>query len=299
MDYVDMLLNRLDGEMESKVPAHALVCFSHPETGRKLSRMVSEVILSRTEKSLITLLYFTPNINRLMVEEPIDILQSKMLTDFKPNSEKSKITMRLFIRESADWDSEIRKIADEQNCNLVFVGFNPYEIKLVDAEKYIRLKNDLSITETAALAQFEEHEADILKNISSLFDRNRNATCLFLDNGVKEINQVFIPVLCKADVHIFSFLYQAALKEKVHVMVWDAVGILLSDPRMQKLYQQIVKKSDGRVQLWDANKKIEKEFMETQDLLIIGLEGWRKLAATPLNWKKSLPSALIIKNTTT
>ena len=58
-------------------------------------------------------------------------------------------------------------------------------------------------------------------------------------------------------------------------------------------------KSDGRVQLWDANKKIEKEFMETQDLLIIGLEGWRKLAATPLNWKKSLPSALIIKNTTT
>jgi hypothetical protein len=53
------------------------------------------------------------------------------------------------------------------------------------------------------------------------------------------------------------------------------------------------------VQLWDANKKIEKEFMETQDLLIIGLEGWRKLAATPLNWKKSLPSALIIKNTTT
>ena len=298
MDFVDMLLNRLDGELEPKVPAHALVCFSHPETGRKLSQMVSEIILSKTEKSFITLLYFIPNTVGQSDDEPIEILQHKLLADFKPKSEKSKITMRLFIKESVDWVTEIRKMAEEQSCNLLFIGFDRNEITLGDAEKFIRLKNDQAITETAVLAQFGAQEADRLKNISALLDRNRKVTSVFLDNGLSEISHVFIPVLSKADVHIFSFLYQAALKEHVHVMVWDAVGILLSDPKMQKLYQHIVKKSDGRVQLWDANKKIEKDFMKTQDLLIIGIEGWSKLAATPLYWKEALPSVLIIKDIT-
>lgn len=298
MDFVDMLLNRLEGELESKVPVHALVCFSHPEAGKKLNQIVSEIILSKSDKSLITLLYLIPNTKKLLDDEPLDVLQHRILTDFKPKADKSKITMRLFIRESIDWDTEIRNMTDEQGCNLLFIGFNRNEITLADVAKYIRLKNGLSITETAVFAQFEGQEADRLKNISALFDRNKKVTSLFLDNGRLDINNIFIPVLCKADVHIINLLYQAALKEQVHVMVWDAVGILLSDPRLQKLFQQIVKKSDGRVQLWDANKKIEKDFMEKQDLLIIGIEGWSKLAATPLNWKESLPSALIIKDIT-
>lgn len=298
MDFVDMLLNRLDGELEPKIPAHALVCFSHPETGKKLSKMVSEIILSKTEKSFITLLYLIPNTTGLSDDEPIEVLQHKLLADFKPKAEKSKITMRLFIRESVDWVTEIRKMTEEQSCNLLFIGFDCNEISLGDAEKFIRLKNDQTITETTALAQFGAQEADRLKNISALLDRNKKVTSIFLDNGLVEINHVFIPVLSKADVHIFSFLYQAALKEHVHVMVWDAVGILLSDPKIQKLYQHIVKKSDGRVQLWDANKKIDKDFMETQDLLIIGIEGGIKLASTPLYWKDVLPSTLIVKDIT-
>jgi hypothetical protein len=68
---------------------------------------------------------------------------------------------------------------------------------------------------------------------------------------------------------------------------------------MQKLYQYIVKKTDGRVHLWNDDRKIEEDFIRGQDLVIIGVEGWVKLINAPLPWKEVLPSTLIIKDITT
>lgn len=296
MDFVDILLNRIDGEPEHRGAAHALVCFTKIETGKRLCKLASETVLPKTEKTSITLLYFVHNMQELMQDEPAEMLQNRLLADFKPKSEKSRITMRLFIREHAEMVNEIRKTAEEQGSNLLLIGLCHDEIDLGEAEKYMRLKNEPTNSEAAILAQLGEKEAETLKQVSSLLERNRIPTGIFLDNALTEINQIFIPLLCKADMHIFTFIYQAAQKENVEIMVWDAMGIIQSGPKMQKLYQFIVKKSDGRVHLWDDNKKIEKEFIQRQDLLITGIDGWNRLVDTPLTWKDSLPSTLIIKD---
>lgn len=296
MDFVDILLNRIDGEPEHRGAAHALVCFTKIETGKRLCKLASETVLPKTEKTSITLLYFVHNMQELMQDEPAEMLQNRLLADFKPKSEKSRITLRLFIREHAEMVNEIRKTAEEQGSNLLLIGLCHDEIDLGEAEKYMRLKNKPTNSEAAILAQLGEKEAETLKQVSSLLERNKIPTGIFLDNALTEINQIFIPLLCKADMHIFTFIYQVAQKENVEIMVWDAMGIIQSGPKMQKLYQFIVKKSDGRVHLWDDNKKIEKEFIQRQDLLITGIDGWNRLVDTPLTWKDSLPSTLIIKD---
>jgi len=296
MDFVDMLLNRIDGESELKKPTHALVCFTRLETGKRLNRMVSDIILSKAEKSLITLLYFVDDIEDSPEGEPVEVFQHKILTELNPKSEKNKITIRFFIREYASYTSEIRKIAEEQGCNLVLIGLGEDEVNIKEADKCLRLMNDAISAETATPTQLNEKEDEMLKQVSSLLENNKLPTGIFHDNGLCAINHIFIPVLCKDDIHIFTFIYQAAQKENVQITVWDAVGIIQSGPKMQKLYQFIVKKSDGRVQLWDDNKKIEKEFIQSQDLLISGIDGWNKLIAAPLSWKESLPSILIIKD---
>jgi len=297
MDFVDMLLNRIDGESELKKPTHALVCFTRIETGRRLSSLVSDMMLSRAEKSSITLLHFIDKREETIGEEHIEVTQNRMLADFMPKGEKSKITMRLFIRESGDYLSDMLKTADEQHINLLLVGLATDEMDLRSAQKYGQLKSDPANTDTVILAQFGEEEARTLKNVSALLNRNKVPTGIFLDNGLTEKTHIFIPVLCKADVHIFTFVYQTAQKENVQIMVWDAMGIIQSEPKMQKLYQFIVKKSDGRVHLWDDNKKIEKDFIQDQDLVIIGIDGWSKLLGAPLLWRDALPSTLIIKDT--
>lgn len=296
MDFVDILLNRIDDESQLKKPGHALVCFTRLETGKRLSSLASSILLSRTDKSSITLMYFIDNKEELMGREQIEVYQNRILADFMPKGEKSKITMRLFISESGDYLSATQKMADEQHVNLLLIGLCPDEINIRTAEKYGQLMRDQPDTETAILSQFGEKETVMLKNISGLLNHNKVPTGIFMDKGLGETTRIFIPVLCKADMHIFAFVYQAAQKENVQIMVWDAVGIIQSEPKMQKLYQFIVKKSDGRVHLWDDNKKIEPDFIQHQDLVIIGFEGWRKLICAPLSWRTELPSTLIIKD---
>ena len=299
MDFVDMLLNRFDGESELKKPTNVLVCFTKPDTGKRLSRLAFHVAMSRPDKSALTLLHFMDKKEELSQTEKSNGSQGLILADFMPNGEKSKITMRTFVRESEDHLADIMKMTEEQHCNLVLIGISNEELDLRVVERYSRLRSDPANPMSTILEQFTESECKRLQEISSLVSRNNVPTGIFIDNGLTVIRNIFIPILSKADVHIFTFIYHSAMKEQVRIMIWDAIGIIASEPKMQKLYQYIVKKTDGRVQLWNDDRKIEEDFIRGQDLVIIGVEGWVKLINAPLPWKEVLPSTLIIKDITT
>jgi len=298
MDFVDMLLNRFDGESELKKPTNALICFAQPETGKTVSRLAADIAMSRSGKSAITLLHFIDNEEKIQQTEEMDVYQSRLLAEFMPKGDKSKITMRLFVRDSTDKLADITQMVEEQHCNLVMLGIATNEADIQLVKKYSVLRSDPTRTETSLLELFQEGEAQTMQYISALLNRIKVPTGILIDNGLTVANHIFVPVLSKADVHIFTFVYQIAQREHVQIMVWDAIGIIQSDPKMQRLFQFVVKKTDGHVQLWDDDKKIEQDFIQSRDLVIIGVHGWSKLINTPLPWCDALPSTLIIKDTT-
>ena len=79
-------------------------------------------------------------------------------------------------------------------------------------------------------------------------------------------------------------------------MIWDAIGAIELNPKMQKLQQSFVKKIDEKINIWNNDEKIDTDFIIKQDLCIFGLDGWNKLISTPLSWINQLPSTLIIKD---
>lgn len=294
-----MLLNRFDGESELKKPTNALVCFTQAETGKRLSRLAFQIAMSRPEKSAITLLHLIDKKEERQSTEEAWGNQRMIHADFMPKGERSKITMRTFVKESDDHLADITKMTEEQQCNLVLIGINNDELDLKVVERYSRLRSDPANPTATILEQFTDSEARRLQEISSLVSRNSVPTGIFIDKGLTEGNNIFVPILSKADIHIFTYVHHTAMKESVKIMIWDAIGILESEPKMQKLYQFIVKKTEGRVQLWNDDRKIEEGFIRRQDLVIIGVNGWVKLINTQLPWKESLPSTLIIKDITT
>lgn len=298
MDFADMLLNRFDGEAEMKKPNNALICFSKLETGKTLCKLATYIIRSKSEKSSITLLYSIDKAEEMRYREEMDKYQNKIITDFMPAEERSKITLRLFVQSSDYYHADIMRISEEQKSNLILLGISNSEFNPGLAKKYNQLKNDPTNSDIFILEQFQEREVETLKGINALFNRSTVSAGLFMDSGVTEFRKLFIPILHKADIHIFTYLYRIAQQENVKMMVWDAIGILQSDPKMQKLYQFIVKKTDARIHLWNNNKKIECDFIKEQDLVIMGMEGWGKLISTPLQWTDCLPSTLIVKEKT-
>jgi hypothetical protein len=299
MEIVDLLLKRFDGESELRKPASALVSFSHLETGKKLARLTYQIAMARTERSSLTLLYFLDQRQELLPQDEISVTQSKIGSDFIPKKEKGKITFRTFISDQENHPAEIMRMAAEQGCNLVLRGISCEELHIRQIEQYSLLRRDPANPVTAILAQFPKEQAVILQELTVMMGQNKVPTALFVDNGMQEANHIFLPVLGKSDVHTFTYLYHLAQQEQAEIMVWDAIGIIETEPKLQKLYQFIVKKSDGRVHLWDNDRKIEESFIRKQDLMMIGVEGWSRLTNTPLPWKEQLPSLLIIKDNNT
>lgn len=176
------------------------------------------------------------------------------------------------------------------------VGVNNENLTPEIYQKYIRLKSDPTISEKFIYEQFKEEDASILRDLTVLFDINPVATALFINRDLKKMKNIFIPILGLSDLQVLPLIYiRLSRKENVKLMIWDAIGAIKNYQKIYKIYQSL-KKSDERVELWDINKKIDTEFIKQQDLFIIGLDGWRKLLNTSLEWISDLPSVLIFKD---
>ncbi|MEA4996642.1 hypothetical protein [Petrimonas sulfuriphila] len=294
MEFVDILLKRIEGENELKRPVNALICFSKVKTGKALGALMNKMVRFRPDKSSVTLLNLIDAEQAKHIQDE-NTYKSELFSDIIQLSEANKLSVRTFVKQSENYVEDILRTAEEYNCNLVLLGIGSSVFNSSLWHKYLKLREDNNLPE-AALQQLDEKAASSLNNVSTLLARNKLSTGIFVENNYLDTNQLFVPILYKEDAYSFPYFYQMAKNPDVTVTVWDAIGLMESDQKFQKLFQFIAKKTDGRVKLWDNNKKIELNFIQQQDLMIIGFNGWEKLIGSPLSWTHCLPSVLIIKD---
>lgn len=294
MEFVDILLKRIEGENELKRPVNALICFSKVKTGKALGALMNKMVRFRPDKSSVTLLNLIDAEQAKHIQDE-NTYKSELFSDIIQLSEANKLSVRTFVKQSENYVEDILRTADEYNCNLVLLGIGSSVFNSSLWHKYLKLREDNKLPE-AVLQQLDEKAASSLNNVSTLLARNKLSTGIFVENNYSDTNQLFVPILYKEDAYSFPYFYQMAKNPDVTVTVWDAIGLMESDQKFQKLFQFIAKKTDGRVKLWDNNKKIELNFIQQQDLMIIGFNGWEKLIGSPLSWTHCLPSVLIIKD---
>ncbi|BBD46200.1 MAG: hypothetical protein PHT14_08720 [Petrimonas sp.] len=294
MEFVDILLKRIEGENELKRPVNALICFSKVKTGKALGALMNKMVRFRPDKSSVTLLNLIDAEQAKHIQDE-NTYKSELFSDIIQLSEANKLSVRTFVKQSENYVEDILRTADEYNCNLVLLGIGSSVFNSSLWHKYLKLREENNLPE-AALQQLDEKAASSLNNVSTLLARNKLSTGIFVENNYLDANQLFVPILYKEDAYSFPYFYQMAKNPDVTVTVWDAIGLMESDQKFQKLFQFIAKKTDGRVKLWDNNKKIELNFIQQQDLMIIGFNGWEKLIGSPLSWTHCLPSVLIIKD---
>lgn len=294
MEFVDILLKRIEGENELKRPVNALICFSKVKTGKALGALMNKMVRFRPDKSSVTLLNLIDAEQAKHIQDE-NTYKSELFSDIIQLSEANKLSVRTFVKQSENYVEDILRTTDEYNCNLVLLGIGSSVFNSSLWHKYLKLREENNLPE-AALQQLDEKAASSLNNVSTLLARNKLSTGIFVENNYLDANQLFVPILYKEDAYSFPYFYQMAKNPDVTVTVWDAIGLMESDQKFQKLFQFIAKKTDGRVKLWDNNKKIELNFIQQQDLMIIGFNGWEKLIGSPLSWTHCLPSVLIIKD---
>lgn len=295
MEFADILFKRIENEDNPKKSINALICFSKRETGKVLGKVIEKMAINRAGKSFITMLNLIDQEQALKIEDE-DIYKSNISSEIIEKNETGKFTIRTFVKQYDNYVNEVLKTAEEYNSDFILIGIDNDILNSSLWDKFIKLKSDNIVDEEDFCRELGEGIAKNLRSISTLSNRSDLTIGVLVINRLEKIKNVFIPILKDEDTLTLIYLYRIAKNQDVNVTVWDAIGILDSDQKMQKTFSAISKKVDGRVKIWNNNKKITPEFIKDQNLMIIGKAGWEKLICTPLCWIHDLPSTLIIKD---
>lgn len=296
MEFADIIIKRIEGETELKKPVNVLICFSETRIGKALGTLINKMARFKPDKSAITLLNLIDSEQASQIEDE-NIYKSELFSDIIKLSELNKISIRTFVKQSENYVEDILRTAEEYNCNLILLGIGSTVFNSALWSKYMQLKEDIALnSEEDNSQQFDEQTKTSLDNVSTLLTRSKVSTGIFVENNYSDVKNLFVPILNKKDAFAFPYFYQMAKNPDISAMVWDAIGLMENEQKFQKLFQFVTKKTDGRVKLWDNNKKIDLSFIQQQDLMIIGYDGWEKLINSPLSWTHYLPSVLIIND---
>lgn len=290
MALIDKFLKKTSVNLELDPPLNILVCFSKPETGKVLCKVASYFMQSKIKNEQIASLHLMEKEEYDKIEN-IETYKASLYDGILQECKKGTAIIRTFIKPSDDFVSEILSTSDELNCNLVLIGigktvFSPQVWGSYQRFRAYQGKPDTTETTLDSISQ---------KGVSSLLERNSRTTGIFIDHNLESINQIFIPILDKTDIHIFDYIKRLAEKTNAEITLWDAIGAIDSTPDIKRVFKIMQRNAEDRVLLWDNSKKIDYEFIKQQDLIIIGFEGWTKLISSAITWSHSLPSTLIIR----
>lgn len=284
----------------TKGSVHTLVCFSDAETAKAMSETAAYLTTSGSENSSITFLHLTDEEVQLGQSVNEEEYQSKAFKRIIDKLDKNKISIRTFIKKTDDHIAEIKRTIKDQNYTLLIYGMSNKNITPSLCSKLSKIKIDPTISEPEIKCQFKPDEWLTMSRLSDLFEMNSVTTCLFINNNMRVLNRFFVPILAPSDIKVLhSAATRLARKENAEIMIWDAIGAIKLDQKLQKFYSSCQKLTDDKVYMWDSDKKIDTNFISLQDLSIFGIEGWNKLIRTNLPWIEHLPSILIIKSKTT
>lgn len=296
MELADIVIKRIEEEENTKKLFNALIGFSKENVGVAISKISQLFTTGRQKRSTLTLLNLLEDEEISKIED-INIYRANLPNKIVGEQDGAeKITTRTFIKQSDNFASDIGKTADEQNCDFIFLGMGPNVFNTPLWDKYIKLKQNNLATEEDYINELGQQQTKTLRVASNLLAKSDKSVGVLVGDIPETLSNIFVPILREEDLIILTHISQIAKSTNLRITVWDAIGVIENNNKIQKLFSSISKKAESKVRLWNNDKKITIDFINEQDLMVIARTGWEKLICTPLCWIKSMPSTLIIKD---
>ena len=290
MALIDKFLKRTLFEQEFEPPLNILVCFSKHDTGVALCKVANYLTHSKSKDEQIASLHLLEKEEYDKIEN-IEEYKASLYDGIIEECRKGTAMVRTFIKPSEDFVGEILSTSDKLDSNLVLIGIGQTVLTPQLWGSYQKFAANQGVS------QDTDDTLDTIshKGVTSLLERNEKTTGIFIDHGLDTIDNVFIPILDKVDIHIFDYIKRLAEKTTAKITLWDAIGVIDSVPDLKKAFYLMQKNATGSVCMWDNSKKIDYDYIKQQDLVVMGFEGWTKLISSAITWSHSLRSTLIIR----
>ena len=117
---------------------------------------------------------------------------------------------------------------------------------------------------------------------------------ILVDKNLEEIDQVFMPLFSAEDKFLIEYAQKLIHNNGSQITVLDPAGEIRNNSEIKESIRSIEQIAPNHITM-SNEKTMKKEFLESQDLMIISLDSWKKLVDSQSVWLNNTPSVLIIK----
>jgi Kef-type K+ transport system membrane component KefB len=274
-----------------------LMSFGNNEKGKSLLRLASSLVKKQKSTSSITAMHLT-----LSDELHSYNLEGYEKEQFKPLLQESKVLnqeITTLFRATVDIESNIVDIANSGDYDLLLIGLGKSIFEGTLLGKVLgftsRIINPDRLIDkfTGKEGLFENSHFD--ERTRQIISKTKMPLGIFVDKEMQQVNQVFIPIFTAEDVFLIDVAQKLIFNNNSQIVILDVNSHVNTNFILESAIKSLQEKYENNISLMN-DKIIKKEFLSTQDLMIISIESWKSLVDSQSNWLSNVPSVLIMKN---
>ncbi|MBN1463936.1 MAG: hypothetical protein JW922_09730, partial [Paludibacteraceae bacterium] len=203
------------------------------------------------------------------------------------------------FKASSDVGSDISQMANEGNYDLLLISMGQsifegsllgkvlgYTTNIINPEK---LFNKVTGREKLfeGSCPFDDRTQQILL-------KSEVPVGIFMGKTFREANYVVLIINNLADIELFKYVQLLLTNANSYITIYDVNSILRKKSEAHELLEDLIENNPKKVALL-RDKKLNTEWVDAQDLIIISVEGWKKALENDESWIDVGTSTLVIR----
>lgn len=301
LDFINFIFKSKKGNDENKVDDDAqyrvLLSFDNPESGSTLLKLAHDFTKKMNANKSITAMNIAP-VNEMHAYD-INEYENEQFKNVIDTSQELSLKITTLFKASTDIESDLTHISNKGNYDLLLImlGKSMYEgsllgrllgftTKIINPEKLLNtVKGKGNIFNTSP---FDDFTLQIL-------DKTNIPVGIMVDKNFSAADKVFVPIFNLSDFYLLEYAKRLINNNNSQIIILDVAGQIRSNIEVKELIRSIEQVAPNHITLYNE-KKIEKEFLTSQDLMLISNKSWKNLIDSKSLWLSDIPSTLIISN---
>lgn len=286
-----------DDQNENDEKYKVLLSFETPDSGRTLMKFADNLTNKMNGNKSITAMNIAP-IDELHAYD-IENYEKELFENVIETSNELKLEVTTLFKASTDIENDLINITNKGNYDLLLVmlGKSIYEgsllgkllgftTKIINPEKLLNTVKGKSYIFNSS--PFDDFTLGIL-------DKTNVPVGVMVNKKFESADKIFIPIFELNDFFLVEYAKRLINNNDSQVIILDAAGQIRKNTEIRELIRNIEHIAPNHITLYNE-KTIEKDFLQSQDLMLISSKSWRNLIDSKSLWLSDIPSTLIISN---
>ncbi|MCQ4140534.1 cation:proton antiporter [Chryseobacterium sp. EO14] len=300
LDFINFIFKSKKDDEESPVndaKYRVLLSFDHPESGSTLLKLAHDFTHKMNGNKSITAMNIAP-VNEMHAYD-INEYENEQFKNVIETSNDLNLEVTTLFKASNDIENDLTHITNKGNYDLLLImlGKSMYEgsllgrllgftTKIINPEKLLNtVKGKGNIFNNSP---FDDFTLQIL-------DKTQIPVGILVEKEFTSADKVFIPIFNLSDFYLLEYAKRLINNNNSQIIILDVAGQIRNNIEVKELIRSIEQVAPNHITLYNE-KKIEKEFLNSQDLMLISSKSWKNLIDTKSIWLSDIPSTLIISN---